>query len=724
MDLHEVIAGLQTLAVSESYREQAIRGLRAWWTGAQYAAYRPQLESLARRQQWPLLLDSFYRVMPFGTSGRRGPVGIGPNRINQETVVTSVQGHVNYLRRRFAATRLLVVVAFDVRVFRDLRALYDAAVPNPLLGLSSRDFACLACGVYAANDAEVYTVPGDGDFFLSTPELSFAIRHLQAHGGLNISASHNHPDDNGAKFYMASGGQPVPPEDEVLAKEVEAVTEVRSGDFEGAVRAGQVQWWGAVMHDRYLEANLSRSIDPSARRACIVYSPLHGTGRHTVGDLLPRAGFEMHFVERQARADGAFPEVKFRVPNPEVPESMELVTAEARQRGADAGLATDPDADRLGVVAPVEGEWRFLTGNEMAILLAAYIIETRRALGTLPARGFVIKTAVTTELLTRIARSHGVQILGDLLVGFKYVGEVLDAIAKDGRFRDLRGTTDDFLLAAEESNGVLVSAQLRDKDAAGGALLLAELCARLRPQGVTLGAYLVDVYRRYGYAANVGYSLIMEGISGLELATRIMDRLRVEPPHVVEGRTLCRAVDYWNESLFGKIQSETDRSSRNFIRLEYDRDLHVSVRPSGTEPKIKIYVEQVFDPAPAWAGAGFADARRVMDEATGQVTLALVDQLLRLVHIELPRAALLLSSLVSLDNRVDFCGRFLPEVEEHVRAAGLAGADRLAAWIDDRLKAYGPDPRYLVKAGVAEHFRGRVLPPDQERLLRQLFFLA
>ena len=722
MNLNDVTGALRHLAVSEAHQDEAIRHLTTWWNDAKYTAFRAQLESLARREKWDVLLDSFYRVMPFGTSGRRGPVGIGPNRINQETVMTSVQGHIHYMRQRLPGGTLRVVVAFDVRVFRDLRGLYDPSVPNPLLGLSSRDFARLAAAVYAANGVEVYTVSGD-DFFLATPELSFAIRHLKAHGGLNISASHNHPDDNGAKFYMATGGQPVPPDDEALAREVDAVTDVQGGDFDAAVRVGHVKWWDAEMHNRYLDENLSRSIDPSARRALIVYSPLHGTGRYTVGHVLPRGGFDMRFVERQAMPDGAFPEVKFRVPNPEVPESMEMVTAEAQALGADVGFATDPDADRLGVVAPSNGGWRTLTGNEIAVVLAAYIIETRREKSTLPAHGFMIKTAVTTELLTRIARANDVQMLGDLLVGFKYVGEALDAIEQHGRFHDLQGTPADFLLAAEESNGVLVSSALRDKDAAGGAVLLGELCARLRTRGATLGEYLTDIYRRYGYAANVGYSLIMEGISGLQLVARILDRLRTTPPRAVEGYTLRRMTDYWDEATHGAIQSETDRSARNFIRLEYGADVVVSVRPSGTEPKIKIYIEHVFDAVPDWAGDGFAPARRDMDAAAQRATLALVDQLLRLVGIELPRPALLVSSLVSLDNRVDFATRFLPELEVKLHATGGADSGQLAAWIDERLKAYGPDPRYLVKAGVVEHFAAQPLPPEQDRLLRQLFFL-
>ena len=729
MDLQHLTAGLEQVAAPAAVRACAAQSLYAWWTDPRHAAYRPQLESLAARGQWAGLLDAFYRVIPFGTGGRRGPVGIGPNRMNPHTVVSSVQGHVADLRRRYPAARLRVVVAFDVRVFRDLREVYDPTRSNPLLGLSSRDFARMACAVYAANGVEVYTVPGDGDYFLSTPELSFAIRHLQAHGGLNISASHNHPDDNGAKVYMASGRQPVPPEDAELAAAVAAVEAVpdtaeRGAAFDAAVAAGRIRWWDAALHERYVETNLACAlggIEQPARRAVIAYTPLHGTGLHTVGDVLPRAGTDLRLVTEQVACDGSFPGVTFRIPNPEVVESMDLLTVRAAAAGADAGFATDPDADRLGVVAPADGVWRPLGGNEIAVLLAAYIVETRRARGTLPARAFLIKTTVTTELLTRIARANGVQIVGDLLVGFKYVGQVLDAIEQDGRWGDLRAGLDDFLFAAEESNGVLVSAALRDKDACGGALLLAELCGRLRPAGRSLGDYLTEVYRRYGYAANSGYSLVMEGISGSQQVAQVMDAVRATPPPAVRGAALRRVVDRWDECAFGPIRSDTDRSARNFVQLVYDGDLHVAVRPSGTEPKIKFYVERLFDPQPDWADSGFAAARQTMDQATREATLTFVDGLLRAVDICLPSAALVLSSLVSLDHRIDFATRFLPELQDHVRT--LPDAAAVAAWVDARLQPLGPDPRRLVQAGVAEFLRTTSLPPADATRVRAVFEL-
>jgi len=724
MTLDDLERGLGTVSVPEHYRQAAVQHLGDWWTGACYAAFRPQIESLAARAQWELLLDSFYRKLPFGTGGRRGAVGVGPNRINHDTIVTSAQGHVQWMRRRFPHQQLRVVIAFDVRVFRDLRRVYDPAVPNPLLNMCSRDFARLATGVYTANGVDVYTVSGEDGFLLSTPELSFAIRDLHAHGGLNISASHNHPDDNGAKLYMPSGGQPVPPDDEEMAREVEGVSEVVAEDFEQALASGKLHWWDSTCHQRYLDENLSRSLDPASRRALVVFTPLHGTGLHTVGDLLPRAGFDLRLVEAQTTADGEFPAVKFRIPNPEVPESLELLTAEAERLGADVGLATDPDADRLGMAAPHPSGWRLLGGNEIAIVLAAFIIETHRERGTLPPHAFLVKTAVTTELLTRIAEAHGVQMIGDLLVGFKYVGQVLDAIEHNGRFADVEASLDDFLLAAEESNGILVSPQLRDKDAAGGALLLAELCARLHQRRETLGTYLDDVYRRYGYAANTAFSLVMEGISGAQRVSRIMDRLRAQPPPMLDDRPLQRTTDHWDEHQHGPIRSETDRSARNVVQLRYAGGVQAAVRPSGTEPKIKFYVEQVFAPAGEWAGNGFDMARRAMDDASHELTRLFVGQVLRLADIELPRPAFLVSSLVSLDNRLDFAARFLPELEDRLRAASAVDADRLSSWADERLEAYGRDPRFLVAPGVAEYFHQRALPAAQARLLRAIFALA
>jgi phosphoglucomutase len=680
--------GFAGLAVPDAVRAAALENLRAWWEQGEFASYRPQLQRLIERERWDFLLDSFYRVIPFGTGGRRGPVGVGLNRINPYTVTTSVQGHVDYLRRHNGDGPLRVVVAFDCRIFNDLRGNYDPALPNPLLGMRSRDFARLAAGVYAANGVAVCTV-GDDDLLLSTPELSFAIRRLGAAGGLNISASHNHPDDNGAKFYTDYGGQPVAPHDEEMANAVAAVQRVKSMPFDDAARAGLVSWWDAADHDAYIDASLQRSIDGQARNAFIMYSPLNGTGRRTLHDVLTRAGFRVELVPSQADYDGEFPHVKYRIPNPEVPEAFEAANAETRRRGADASFTTDPDADRLGVVVPTAKGDRFLTGNEIAALLTAYIIESRVAQGTLPAHAFIVKTGVTTELMTAIARAHHVAVIGDLLVGFKYVAEVLEAIARQGRYGDLIATPDDFLFAAEESNGVLVTPALRDKDAAGGALLLAERIAQLKHDGQTLVDDLDRIHAKYGYFKQGAYSLIMEGVIGLQRIEEMMTALRKQDAPVIAGQRVARTIDYWNEGAHGPIKSGTDRASRNVVAFYFDGGLKITARPSGTEPKLKIYVE-----AKGSAGSATAETDAVVNEAT----LQMAEHLLATLHLRVPRHALALSQLVSVENRIDFAERFLGELR--ARLDGGARGTALGQWLDERLARYGKDGRFLVAPGI------------------------
>ena len=681
-------SGFATLAVDAEIRDKALASLREWLSSDAFAPYQPQLRHLVEVKRWDFLLDSFYRTIPFGTGGRRGPVGIGTNRINTHTITTSVQGHVHYLRNRLGNGRLRVVVAFDCRIFKDLRRLYDPDLPNPLLGIRSLDFARLAAGVYAANGVEVVTVPGD-DLLLSTPELSFAIRHLSACGGLNVSASHNHPDDNGAKFYTEYGGQPIAPYDEHMAEAVAAVDKVESVSFDEAVRRGLIRWWDAASHDAYLQVSLDRSIDPTARDASIVYSPLHGTGLHTVYEVLQRAGFNVKLVPSQAAADGEFPAVKYRIPNPEVPEAMEAATAQALEQGADAAMSSDPDADRIGLVATHGGSSHFLTGNDIGVLLAAYILEQRAATRTLPVHAFVVKTGVTTELLTEIAHANGVTMIGDLLVGFKYVAAVLEAMATKGRYGAVEGTPDDFLLAVEESHGILVTPALRDKDAAGAALLLAELIASLKRRGATVVDYLAEIYQRYGFFVTASYSLIMEGVVGLQRIEQVMAALRQRPPQELEGRRVTRVIDYWDEGAFGPIVSATDRSSRNVVTLVLERGFKLTARPSGTEPKLKIYVEG----GGKDAGAPPAKIR----EQVGAANLALAEHLLSYLNIRLERPALMLSSLVSVENRIDFNERFLPELRKRL----AAGEEVSESWVDDRLRAYGKDPRFLVAPGIA-----------------------
>ncbi|HND30751.1 MAG TPA: phospho-sugar mutase, partial [Myxococcota bacterium] len=405
------------LAVRPELKQAALQHLQRWLTDPQLADWRPQIEAMFEKKRWDLLLDCFYQVLPFGTGGRRGPVGVGPNRFNPWTLSASVQGHVEWLKSKYGADQpLSVVIAYDVRRYLDSVNLYDRSLPNPAMGLSSRDFAEIAAGVYVANGVEVTMLPPGSDTFVSTPELSFAIRHLRASGGLNISASHNPPDDNGGKFYNALGGQEVPPDDERMATLVEQVQEVRSVTYAEGRRLGRIHDYGPDIHDAYVAANLSTSLKPHARSASVVFTGLHGTGDTTVAEVLRAAGFRLSIEPTQASHDGSFPNVPFRTPNPEVRASMERAVALAKEQGADLVMACDPDADRIGLCCRDGDDFRFFTGNEIGVLVTEY----RLLYGNCP-RPIVLKTEVTSDLIRRVAERHGARVVGNLMVGFKYI---------------------------------------------------------------------------------------------------------------------------------------------------------------------------------------------------------------------------------------------------------------------------------------------------------------
>ncbi|HWN82676.1 MAG TPA: hypothetical protein VNM87_11305, partial [Candidatus Udaeobacter sp.] len=359
----ELERGLSSVPVSEAVRSAARRGLAAWLGDAAYLEYRPLIQRLIADRAYPLLVDAFYQVLPFGTGGRRGAVGPGPNRFNTMTLATSVAGHIEFLRDRFGPSGLRVVIGYDCRSFHDVRGLYPKDALGPLAGLSSRAFAELAARVYTTAGVDVYL----SERIMATPELSFAIRELGAQGGLVVSASHNPPDDNGGKFYDHRGGQEIPPEDQAMVDRVAGITSVAAtGD------PMRVQSIPERVHAAYLATNLALRVrlDAAGGRIGIVYTPLHGTGSTSVGDVLRAAGFDPVAPAGQEIPDGRFPTVPFGIANPEVPESMQRAVDEAKRRGADLVLATDPDADRIGAVVPDEhGAWRFLTGNEIGALV-------------------------------------------------------------------------------------------------------------------------------------------------------------------------------------------------------------------------------------------------------------------------------------------------------------------------------------------------------------------
>ena len=638
--LQQAIAGFQTVDADPAYKEQAAKNLARWLTEPAFAAYKPQLEWLIDQQKWASLLDRFYQIMPFGTGGRRGLVGIGPNRMNLWTLGASVQGHCEYLKQRFPGINPLhVVLAYDVRQFEDKRGVYNPALPNPVLHLTSRNFCEYAAGVYAGNGIHAHILPPDGKRYVSTPELSFTIRFLRAHGGLNMTASHNPPDDNGSKFYNDLGAQPVPPEDQLMSEFVDQVTAIRYLSWSDATRGGKVHYLDDTSHRAYIELCRKESLIPPPKfdEIRVVYTPLHGVGGGCAGEVLEAQGFRPIPVVSQATPDGQFPNVT-KTPNPEVPECMDRAEGVAREHQADLVLATDPDADRVGGLACTsadgKGDYRFLNGNEIASLLTHFKLRELHRGGSLPPNPVVITTEVTTGQITRVGRHFNAQVVNDLLVGFKYHADVIAQLEATGQYGDIRGTVADFVIATEESHGILATAGLRDKDSGCAVLLMAEAALSEKRQGRTLVDYLDDLNRQFGYFRNEVMNIIMTGLEGKQNMAKMLDTLRGNPPKDVGGFAVAGFEDLRDEAgRMGPFKGDTDKAARNFLIFRMaDVDgmsAKVCVRPSGTEPKAKAYIEVSCEPMKAgtaasdWSATCAAVDKRVQHLATAFLTAAM-----------------------------------------------------------------------------------------------------
>jgi phosphoglucomutase len=639
MDLLERAArGFQSVQAPPEYRERALAFLGRWLTDPEFAAYRPQLHWLIECEQFAGLLDRFYQILPFGTGGRRGAVGIGPNRMNLWTLGASVQGHCEYLKERFPGEKnLSVVIAYDVRQFEDSRRQYNPDLPNPVLHLSSKTLAHHAVGVYAANGIHSYILPPDSPAYLATPELSFLIRRLRAHGGLNLSASHNPPDDNGGKFYDERGGQPVPPDDQIMADLVDQVSVIRHLTFAEAVRGGKVQFLDDSSHKAYIEVCRRQSLIPPPRTDDfkVVFTPLHGVGAMTAMEVLTAQGFRVLPVVEQMTPDGQFPNVT-KSPNPEVPESMDRAAALAAASRADVVLATDPDADRIGMMAPdATGHWHVITGNQIAALLTHFKLHKLAQFGRLPASPIVVRTEVTTSLVSRIARRFNCQVIEHLLVGFKYVAEVLWQLESAGCYEDVQGGPADFILATEESHGALLTPQFRDKDAAAAALLLAELALDQKRKGKTVLDYLEELYREFGYFHNASVSIYLPGVEGKQQMAALMDSLRTQPLSRIAGLPVSEFVDLRDEEgRFGPIKGATDAASRNVLLFHCGDSVRVALRPSGTEPKAKAYMEVSSSPFRAGSSAEeFQATKTRVDTLFGEVANDFLRQALERIGV-------------------------------------------------------------------------------------------
>lgn len=573
--------GFASLEVGQKYKDVAIESIKEWLSNDEFKDYVPSIEHLINTEDWDYLLDCFYQVIPFGTGGRRGEVGIGPNKINKWTIQASAQGHSQFLINKYGedAKQRGVVLAYDVRQFFGNKH-YDDNLSNPVKDLSSKDLATAAAETYAANGIKVY-------FFedvRTTPELSFAIRHLKAVAGDMFSASHNPPDFNGKKVYDEFGGQLIPPHDEELVKEVtEKVSDIKRLDFEESKGKGLVEIIASKVDSAYMEALKKLSLSDK-RSANILFTPLHGCGGSSVAKVLKELGFNTTLDPKTSNPSGKFENVTFNIPNPEVKQSFENTIKEAdKSSELDLIIATDPDADRMGVEVKHEDKWVYLNGNEIGSILTSYAVEKLASKAKMPV---VVKTTVTSNLISEIAKAANAEVIGELLVGFKYIGEEMNKLESKGRMGD-------FLIGMEESHGYIAGNYARDKDGAVGAIWLAELASELKDSGKTLVDYLNGLYTKYGYFKNFQSEIRLPGAEGMEQIAQIQAAFRKNPPKKFGEFQVGSIEDCLDRK---PIVSETDRGSKNVLifklkPMEGFNSMKITVRPSGTEPKSKMYYE-------------------------------------------------------------------------------------------------------------------------------------
>jgi len=682
----------------------AAERVRQWMQGGVPHAY-PEIiaKHFEDERHLPLLFDAFWQVLPFGTGGRRGRVGYGPNRLNPTTVAMTVQGHCQYLRSAFPKAKdLVVVVANDVRVFNDLGGTYRfLGATHPLLGVSSRSLGRLACEIYAGNGLIAYFAePEEPNAVLSTPELSFLIDRLKTEGGVNLSASHNPPDDNGIKVYDEFGSQPVAPQDQRLADAMLDATQIRSMPFEEALKKGLVRAIPAGLHEEYVDAYVKFYGNTWKARPDIpiVYTPLCGVGLTTVGDVLGRLGFPL-LTPPDEGPDGSFAPIPFKAPNPEVPQATEPACAFADANHVDVVLSSDPDADRIGVeVKRSDGRWHHLDGNQISSVLCYFLMLDPQGPRR---RGLVIETLVTTKIIARIVEKVGDSWLADdLLVGFKYVADVLKKLEREGRYKHITCSPSQLVLATEESHGAICIPTIRDKDATPACMYLAALYQRLRLEGRTLLDYYIQIIEELGGYTELNRSIVMAGAEGVMKKDRIMASLRESPPQTLGGQTVRKIVDYWDPKAFGPFVSETDKLPRNVIQIFTDAFI-IAVRPSGTEPKLKFYCQMLPHGQPSRA-RGLALLKELKTRAEA-VARQIYNELLARLDLSLSEAALLLPDIVDLDRKRDFDQKTVARLHEALAKTSFANLSELLAWLRGEVAAMTPgaDPLPALKPAVA-----------------------
>ena len=531
--------------------------INEWLSGNYDEATKDEIRSL-QKDDPAQLEDAFYKELEFGTGGLRGIMGVGTNRMNKYTVGMATQGYANYLKKCFSEVK--VAIAHDVRN-------------------NSRQFAEIAAEIFAANDIKVFLF----DSIRPTPELSFAIRTQKCQGGVVITASHNPKEYNGYKAYWNDGGQLVPPHDKNVIAEVEKIKSLDDVKWKG--RPENITLIGSDIDKLYLEMVKGLSINPDScikeHDLKIVYTPIHGTGIMLVPKALAAYGFDnVQIVEEQATPNGNFPTVVY--PNPEEKETMSIGLKKAKESDADILLGTDPDADRVGVgVKDNHGEWVLLNGNQTAMMVFNYIIEARKNKGIAKPNDMVIKTIVTTDLIDKIAAKNNIACY-NTLTGFKWIAELIRE--KEGK--------ENYVVGGEESFGLMIGDQVRDKDSVSAVAMICEMAAVEKEKGRTIFEKLMELYVQYGFYYEKLISLTKKGMNGSKEIADMMQGFRDNPPREISGSKVKELLDYQLQEKKDLATGETEKidlPKSNVLQFITEDGSKISARPSGTEPKIKFY---------------------------------------------------------------------------------------------------------------------------------------
>lgn len=555
---------MNTILPKNKLSPKTIENINRWLDEPKYAQYKPELEMMIQGGDWQQLEDAFFMEIEFGTGGRRGKTGIGSNRINKVTIGESAQALCEYaLLLDKDSSSKGIVIAYDTR-------------------LTSKELSRFAAQVVAANGFKVYLF----DNFRSTPELSFAVRHLGCAAGIVISASHNPPSDNGFKVYWSDGGQLVAPHDKGVLQMASKVVEVKSLDYDEAVSSDKIIMISQDVDRAYVAAASSEAMG-SDRDVNIVYSPLHGTGITNVLPVLRSVGFNnISEVAAQMVPDGNFPTIENGKPNPEEQSANDMAVAQLMSESADIAITNDPDADRIGVMVRQDDKLIYLNGNQTAVLATDYTLKKLSDKNQLTSNHYVVKTIVTTDMISALTSHYGATLYGNLLIGFKYIGELILKKEK---------TDEIFVIGCEESYGLLKGDYCRDKDAATGALPLAEYAAELKREGKTLYDRLLELYEQHGLYAERLDTMYCLGSTGFEKMQNIMSNLRKSMPKKVADYDVTAVLDYESleriDTVTG-VKTKIDCQSGNVFVLEFgDARKRITIRPSGTEPKLKFYIQ-------------------------------------------------------------------------------------------------------------------------------------